>query len=222
MESDPRAYDDFLMRDLSVIRDLVQKSSSQCIVFKALHEAHDLCNLMDLFHPAKVIWVFRHYTDTINSNLARWPGGRNQLDDIMQNNSTGVWRALGMTEHTRSQVSALYRADINDETAQALFWYYRNQLFFDQNLQDDHRAYIISYEPTVTRPDLYITHLSKWLGIEPNSHMIAHLHTGSVRKKRPPEIEPDVAALCDDMMERLNDVWTRQMNAVGALPDGAQ
>ena len=51
-ETDPRAFEDYEMRPLSVIRNLVDQSPARVIVFKCLCELQDLRQLLDAFPSA--------------------------------------------------------------------------------------------------------------------------------------------------------------------------
>jgi hypothetical protein len=213
METDRRAFDHYEMRDISTIRRLVARSGSGRVVIKALLEAHRLAGLMEAFAPAKAIWIFRAYEDMVNSYMANWPGGRNQLDAIVRERTGGNWRANGMTDETLEIVRRHYRPEMNDASALAVFWHYRNQLYFDQGLDRDPRVMLLQYESMVTEPEEYVCGIAQFLGVRPTKAMIGIISPASVRKRPPPDIAPDVRALCEAMYRRLVAVWGRQRRA---------
>ncbi len=206
-ESDPRAFDNYVMRDVPVIRRLVETSPSRRVVVKALCEASDLTRLMDVFAPARAIWMFRHYDDMINSNMVAWPGGRNQIDAIVKDRASGDWRGKGMTDETHAIVREHYHPGMNDASALALFWYYRNQLFFDQGFDRHDRVMLMQYEALVTDPAKHVGGMTRFMDVACRPSMSTMISRGSIGKKFPPVIDDRIRALCDAMLARLDAVW---------------
>ncbi len=210
-ETDPRAFDQHMMRDEAVIRALIDNSAAPVTVLKALHEAHILGRLMATFAPAKAIWMFRSYDDAINSSLRRWPNWRNKIDALVRDRNAADWRGAGMTEETHRIVRQHYRPDIDDASATALFWYYRNQLLFDQGLDRDGRVLLVRYEDLVSDSGPYARRLTDALGIGLTPSMRRVAHTESLRKHAPPQIDSDIRALCERMLRALEEAHRRQI-----------
>ena len=206
-EFDSRAFDDYVMRNESVMHGLIDRSAAPIVVIKALHEAHDLQQLLAAFAPAKAIWMFRSFYDVINSSLHRWPGRgdgcRNKIDAIVRDRNSADWRGCGMTDETHRMVCEHYRPNIDDASAEALFWLYRNQLFFDQALDGDPRVRLASYERIVADDGSYGASLARFLGLDFTRSMQRVPHGESVHKHAPPEVEPEVEALCRQMQAAL-------------------
>jgi hypothetical protein len=210
-EDDKRAFDKYLMREPSVIHSLVTASRSPVIVVKALNEAHDLTGLLKEFAPAKAFWMIRHFEDAVNSLVKRWPGFRNMADELARDRNSGGWRGKGMTDETHRNLRQHYRREINDATANALFWYYRNQLFFDQRLAENSRVLPIRYENLVRAPEVEVDRIAAFLGIRSTDKMRRIPHAHSVRKDAPPEIDPGVKTLCESMYARLLAIPARAL-----------
>lgn len=239
-EFDPRAFDNYMMRPPAVIGHLIDAAPAPWVIVKALHEGHDLAGLLDRFRPAKAIWMFRGFDDMINSNMANWPGGRNQIEAIVaardstrdsardsapdsgldsgQGRARADWRGRGMTEATRATVRAHYHPAINDASALGLFWFYRNQLFFDQGFEADRRVLLMRYESLVEAPALEVDTVARFLGLRPTGPMRRLVVPGSVAKRPAPEIEPAVRRLCREMLARLDRV--HQAGHQAGQPDG--
>ncbi len=215
-EVDARAFDNYMLRPPAVIGGLIDASPAPWVIVKALHEGHDLAGMLDRFRPARAIWMFRGFDDMINSNMANWPGGRNQIEDIVaargraqgrdQDPDRAGWRGRGMTEATLATVKAHYRPALNDASALGLFWFYRNQLFFDQGFEADRRVALVRYESLVGAPAREVDTFARFLGLRPTEPMRRLITPGSVAKRPPPEIEPDVRRLCQEMLARLDAV----------------
>lgn len=231
-EFDPRAFDTYMMRPPAVIRGLIDASPAPWVVVKALHEGHDLAGLLDRYRPARAIWMFRGFDDMINSNMANWPGGRNQIEDIVaardpaQDSAQGRardldradWRGRGMTEATLATVRAHYRPAMNDASALGLFWFYRNQLFFDQGFEADRRVLLLRYESLVGEPARQVDGLARFLDLRPTEPMRRLIVPGSVAKRPPPDIDPDVRRLCQEMLARLDAAQGDPPRAQGDPP----
>jgi len=202
-EIDPRLYDTYMMRGDEVVASLLAASAFPVVVIKALHEPERVLTLMDRFAPARFIWMFRNTEDVVNSNMKSWPGGRNRLDDVVIDPANGFWRTHGMTADTLATLRAIYRPDMNDATAQGLFYWYRNKLFFDLGLADDSRTQIVDYDRMVADPGGDLPRIAAHAGTSLTDRMRAIPHPGSVKKRRPPDIAPEVMRLCTDIHARL-------------------
>lgn len=205
-EKDNRAFDEFAMREVKTISNLVDQSPAKCIVFKALLESGHVLELMSHFNDSKTIWLYRHYTNMINSYLVSWPGGRNRLDEIVQRPVEHIWQAKDMTQETLDLVRALYRPDLNDASALAIFWYYRNKLFFDQNLQNNPAVRLISYDHLLRDPELQIRKAAAFLNISETPAMSNVIARGPGRRRKSPDIEAPIRELCDGLLARLDGI----------------
>jgi hypothetical protein len=202
-ERDHRAFEKFIMRPPAVIHSLVERSNATVVVVKALHEADRIQKLMAEFAPAKALWMVRYYGDSVNSHLKRWPGTRNLIEKVVSDRNSAGWRTAGMTDETYRLVCELYRRELTPASAHALFWYYRNQLFFDQGLDRETDVMVVEYEELV-REQHYLDRIASFMGITPTDRMRRIAHRESVRKDAFPDIAPDVKALCDAMQARLS------------------
>lgn len=208
-ESDRRAFNRHQMREASVIRGLIRRSHARRIVIKALCEGDKISELLRLFAPANAIWMVRQYDDVINSSMKLWPGWRNHLDKIVLDRGAGAWRARGMTDETHALVRRHYHPDMNDASALALFWYYRNQVLFDQKLDDDPRLLTLRYESLVEDPEGYGALVARFVGLRFERSMVGFVFGDSVSKRPRPEIDPPIRSLCDEMLDRLTRLSQR-------------
>ncbi len=238
-EFDARAFDTYMMRPPAVIRGLIDASPAPWVIVKALHEGHDLTGLLDRYRPARAIWMYRGFDDMINSNMANWPGGRNRIEDIVAANAQGHaqgqdsprgqddareragWRGRGMTAATRATVRAHYRPAMNDASALGLFWFYRNQLFFDQGFESDRRVLLLRYDSLVGAPAREVDRLARFLDLKPTAPMRRLIVPGSVAKRPAPEIDPAVRRLCQAMLARLDAAIRQNGQPDGHQPDSA-
>jgi hypothetical protein len=205
-EIDARAFANYELRPVAVLRGLVDNSKARVVILKALLDGDRILDLLREFAPAKALWMVRSFYDCVNSNLRQWPGGRNMIDDLVANRDKAEWRGRGMTDETYGVVRDHYRPEMNNASAQALFWYYRNQLFFDQNLDRDPRVLALSYEDTVHRPDVVLKRIGSFLGISVTPQMETIGHAASIGKNARPDIDERIVGLCEVMQQRLKSV----------------
>jgi hypothetical protein len=205
-ESDVRAFNDYELRPVEVLRGLVTNSKARVVILKALLEGERILELLREFAPAKCLWVVRSFYDCVNSNLRRWPESRNFIEDLMMGRDKADWRGRGMTDETYALVRHHYRPDMSNASAHALFWYYRNQLFFDQQLDRDPRVLALSYEDTVHHPDIILKRIGSFLGISVTRQMQTICHAASIGKHTRPDIDEAIAGLCEAMQQRLKSV----------------
>jgi hypothetical protein len=207
-ETDPRGFDCYMMRPPDIIQNLINRSRSKIVVVKALHESHDLSGLMERFSPARVFWVFRDYEAVVNSSLQHWPGWRNKIESIVVDRTAGDWRGLGMTDVTHEMLRAVYRPDLTDASVTALFWCYRNQLYFDQKLDHDARVSTLFYDEAVRSPEAVVRRVALPLSIRPTARM-ERIARAQATPNLSLDIDPRIRELCIAMQRTLLDVHER-------------
>lgn len=211
-ERDRRAFDNYRMRELGVIRRLVAQSRAHTVVIKALCELDRLRELMAEFAPAKTVWVVRDYRDAVRSALNSFNNFTKQVSRIVEDRYVDDWRAGGMSETTHAILRRLWHADMNDVSAAALIWYFRNVLYFEQGLDRDPRVYLVVYEELVQDPQRECSAVFEFLDV-PYSHAITRgVFATSIRHAPLVGIEPAIAELCESLAERFAQVLSRSSN----------
>ncbi|MDP1864687.1 MAG: sulfotransferase [Thiobacillus sp.] len=201
-ETDPRAFDHYEMRDVTVIKQLVEKCPAPVFVIKALCELDRINLLMDTFQPAQTLWVVRDWRDSANSAIKSFGNFVPQWARLMKGDASD-WRGRGMSSATRTQLAELYRPDASEAEGAAIMWYYRNILFFEQ-LADDPRVRVVFYEALVQHPMREVAAVYTFLELPGFNTSIANrIYSRSVRHRSPPDIRPEVGALCDTLLARF-------------------
>ena len=202
-ERDERAFKDYEMRPLDVIHWLVDSSKAPHVVIKALCELQEVGLLLDEFDPAKVIWVVRDYQDVVNSHLALWSGMPDSIRKITEDRNSAGWRGRGMSDETHELVCKLYTPEMTNSSACALFWYLRNILFFEQQLDRDNRVVVVRYESMVTEPQDYLSKVMDFIGIEYSPWLSKNVFASSIRRRPAPDVDPVIQHLCEGLHERF-------------------
>jgi len=202
-ETDPRAFDDYSMRERAVIHQLAGRSRAPYFIIKALLELDQLRSLMDEFTPAKTVWILRNVNDTVNSATASFSDFSARLGRMQTDRMSDGWHGRGMSDETYAYIKSLYHPDINEASAAAMMWYYRNILFFEQGLDKDPRVLLTRYEKLVTQPQEEFARIFAFLGI-PYSPWVSHrVFASSIRSRPAPPIDAEIFALCRGLSERF-------------------
>jgi hypothetical protein len=202
-ESDARAYQDFELRPADALEPVIAASPGDSVVLKALCELQDLRTLLDRFASARAIWMLRDYRDVVNSHLALWTGMPESIAKIAADRDSAGWRGRGMSDRTHRIVRRLYHPGISNASACALFWYFRNRIFFEQALEQDPRVMVVRYENLVGRPEEEFGRLFGFLGLPYTPRLSKGVFRTSVSKRPAPEIEPPIQALCEGLSNRF-------------------
>lgn len=202
-ETDPRAFERYEMRDLAVIRALAQHCPAPLFVIKALCELDRIKPLMEIFVPAQTLWVVRDWRDSVHSAVKSFGNFVPQWARLAQGDSND-WRGRGMSPATRELLTALYRPDASEAEGAAIMWFYRNALFFEQQLGADPRVRVVFYEDLVQHPLREVAAVYSFLGLPGfNAGVAGRIHTRSVKHLSPSGIAPAVVSLCDELLGRF-------------------
>lgn len=201
-ETDPRAFVAYEMRPADTIASLHGRSRAPFFVIKALCEAQDIRHLLDAFAPARALWIVRDYADVANSMGKNFSSTATVMKRIRDDRQAGGWRSRGMSDDTYARVQALVRSDISEEAAAALQWYVRNVLYFELGLADDERVMLVYYEDLVTRPAAAFERICGFLGLRYSATLTSTVFASSVGKHAPPDMDPQIVALCEDLWSR--------------------
>jgi hypothetical protein len=202
-ETDPRAFERYEMRDLGVIRQLADTCPAPVFVIKALCELDRIRNLMDTLAPAKTLWVVRDWRDSANSAIKSFGNFVPQWKRLADGDAS-EWRGRGMSPATRELLAAMYHEDASEAEGAAIMWFYRNALFFEQQLAADRRVRAVFYEDLVKHPMREVAAVYEFLGLQGfNRRVAGRIHARSVKHRSPPDISPAVSTLCDELLARF-------------------
>lgn len=218
-ETDDRAFDNYEMRPRAVVRELMRRSRAPVFVVKSLCELDQVRSLMDDFGPARTLWIVRAFDDTVNSAVKSFGHFANQVHRLAKDKSAAGWRGRGMSDETQALLRRFDRPALDDASAAALMWYYRNVLLFEQGLDQDDRVLLVRYENLVRSPAEEIREVFGFLGLPDWSPRISrHVHPRSVGKSPQAAIDPDVRLVCEGLLARLDRVSALKADAPAARP----
>ena len=184
-------------QDYATVVGRLRRAPFELVVAKPLVESDRAVELMNAADPVKAIWMLRHYDGVARSNIHKF-GMDNPYRDLQPfcDDDPLDWRCRGATAETRETVSGLMSEGLSALDAAALFWWARNQLYFDQHLRDDERIRILRYERTCNRPTEVVEALSDYVGIALPLSSIASKVRPQPEVREVTDLHPEVERLC--------------------------
>jgi hypothetical protein len=175
----------------------IRRLPFEVVAAKPLVESASATELMDAAGKVKAVWMLRHYPEVARSNVSRF-GMDNPYRDLEPIRSRDAldWRYAGATEEVWETVTALLNRRLTPYDAAALFWWTRNQLYFDQRLWEDDRIRILRYERACNQPGEVIRSLSEHIGLALPLDSIAPRVRARPLHPETRELDPDVERLC--------------------------
>ena len=191
-----------------MIAERFRKDNAAMVVAKPIVESQNAIELLEFFKDAKAIWMFRNPNDVVRSNMKRF-GKDNGIKDLLPviRKEPGNWRSEKVTSETVKVLSSHFSETIRSEDAAALFWYCRNRLFFDQQLQDHPRVKLCLYDDLVTHPVNTMKDLYHFIGRSyPGKRLVREVNPYSVNKGKDIELTDEIRRVCDTLYKNLLDV----------------
>lgn len=187
-------------QEYSTVMGRIRRLPFEVVAAKPLVESASATALMDAAGAVKAVWMLRHYPGVARSNVSRF-GTDNPYRDLQPIRSRDAldWRYRGASEETWETVTALLNRRLTPFDAAALFWWTRNQLYFDQHLREDDRIRILRYERACNQPDQVIRSLSDHIGVALPLGSIAPRVRAQPFHPETGELDPDVERLCSKL-----------------------
>ena len=184
-------------QEYSTVMGRIRGLPFEVVAAKPLVESASATALMDAAGAVKAVWMIRRYPEVAQSNVNRF-GTDNPYRDLQPICSRDAtdWRYRGVTEEAWETVTALLNRRLTPFDAAALFWWTRNQLYFDQRLWEDDRIRILRYERACNQPDEVIRSLSDHIGLALPIDSIAPRVRARPLPAETTELDPEVDRLC--------------------------
>lgn len=200
----PDDPDRILWKPLQEVSVRMTRLPFELVVVKPLVESHRTIEILNSLPRAKAIWMLRHYLAVAKSDVARFgpSNGARNLSRLVAGN-TSDWRT-NCTAEVRKQVAILIESGLSPLDAAAVFWWARNQLYFDQRLSEDDRVRVLRYESLIDMPSECLRGISDFLGLSLTSRAMVN----AIREPRKltGELHPSVEDLCSSLLLRFSGV----------------
>jgi hypothetical protein len=204
--------DGIRLNPLPDVAAVLSRVPAPLVVMKPLVETQRVRTLLSYFPNAKALFMYRRYADVASSDLSKF-GPRNAIDNIrpIAAGDTHNWRSAGATPAVRGHVARFFSESMNPNDAAALFWFARNQLYYDLELAARDEVMLCRYEHLTTEPAAVMRRIYGFAGVTcPDLSHTRQVHSSSVSKGKRLELLPEVRALCEQLQERLDAQYELQ------------
>jgi len=201
------------LKPLDEVKRVIDQQRAPVAILKPLVETQNTLKLLDYFEDANAMWLYRHYKDVAASNLKNFgiDNGINNLRPIV-NNDAENWRSEHISPQVRAIVLEHFSETMKPHDAAALFWFVRNSLFFELNLDENPRILMCRYEDLVTDPADNIKKIYHFMGRDfPGRKILAEVKTTSVGKGKRVDLSPQIEQLCQELLEKIDAVYTQKV-----------
>lgn len=206
------AFNGYYLRADWIIEWLIRYTPAPIVSFGSILDSQFTNDLLLRFERAKAIWIYRRYEDVANS-CARMPWGYH-IKELVGWASQGKLKKLGargkgISPDTIRFFAKLYHEDISLEDAACLYWYMRNQLYFDLELHINPNVLLVQYEDSVLNKERGFQRIFNFLDFPYESAIIKHIFESSVNKHPLPAISPAIKEVCEILMNRLDAYYAQ-------------
>jgi hypothetical protein len=202
------------LNPLPSVKKAIDAKTASLIVIKPLVETQNALDLIEYFEDSKALWMYRHYKDVVVSHLTHFSlkNGITNLRAIVENKPHN-WRSENISQDIREIVLKYFSEDMDPYDAAALFWYVRNNFFFELNLDRNPKVIMCKYEDLVSNPVEVVVGIYDSLGHSfQEEKIVTQVYTTSMGTGRSIELSPEIDLLCRDMWNRLNEVYQTKTN----------
>lgn len=222
-EGDDRVMQDMRLREREVIADVLLKECRPLQVFKPINDSQYTTDFLTTYDNARAVWIYREYNDVVNSALDMWTAWQRQIilwirdhydDKETPTEAPDKTFAIYRERMTAETADALRRCagdDITDNEGAALLWYIRNQLYFDQKLENNSSVLLVKYEDMVTEPGRYIKRVFDFIGCAFKESYVQDVRTTSIAKAQPSALRQSIRDLCDGLQQQLDESYKNQL-----------
>ncbi len=210
-ENNALAFQDFELRDDPVLRALAASSPAPCQVFKPICDSQRADAVLDAFPASRGVWIYRHYGDVARSSVQKWGEHQREVVDAVAQGDLERWgwRTRGLPDQVVASIRAVHRPDLTAYEGALLFWWLRNSFFFSLGLEQHSRMLLVKYEDLASEPSRCFPEVFAHIGATFEPRFVDRVHSGSVRGELAEAASPEIVALCDQLLERL-DARARQ------------
>ena len=201
------AFNGYYLRGDRIIEWLIRRTPALIISFGSILDSQFTNDLLLQFKGAKAIWVYRRYEDVANSCVRKGWGDHQKA--LIQWVARGELERLGargknISNDTMQLFDRLFYEDLSNADAACLYWYMRNQLYFDLELHINPQVLLVQYEDAVLNKEKAFQRIFDFLGFPYESVIIKDVFESSVGKHPLPDINPAIKEVCDTLKNRLD------------------
>lgn len=207
---DSKAFLDFRIRGLGVMRRAIDDSHYRFPCFKIIADSHVLPAFLRGMPDAKVLWMYREPYGNAASRLKKFGQATAAIRAVCEGRPGGGWFAEGISKPVLRRLQELDRRYFSDFDYACLVWWVRNGLYFELGLDSVLNVRLLRYETLAIDPEDTLRAVYGWLRMPWSASSMRFVHARSLHKPNLPAVDPQVATLCDELIQRLDAVHARQ------------
>ncbi|NTU80902.1 MAG: sulfotransferase domain-containing protein [Chloroflexales bacterium] len=203
------------LNPIEEVKRTLERDRAPLLVLKPLVESQNILRLIGHFDDARVVWMYRNYRDVAASYVQKWGPGHSTRDlRAIIERSPQNWRSESVSAEVEQFVRAHFAEDMDSYDASALYWFARNSLFFELQLEREPRVMICKYEALVHEPVAVMRGMYDFIGREfPGARIASAVHTAAANKGKSVTLAAPIEQRCADLLGRLDRVWQEQGRA---------
>lgn len=196
------------LNPLPKVKAVLDKDRAPLIILKPLVESQNTLQLLDYFEGSKALWLYRDYKAVALSHVRKW-GNYNSINDLkaIVEARPNNWRYENVSAELRNIVLQYFVEDMDPYDASALYWFVRNSLFFELNLDKNPKVFICRYEDLVFNPIKVMKNVYKFLDHDfPGSQITKEVTSKAVQRGKHVVLSSGIDCLCRQLLEKLDKV----------------
>jgi hypothetical protein len=209
-ENDRSAFRQYRLRDERTVGDIVNASRHRLVLFKPLCDSGRIAAVMDrlpVVAQSRAIWAWRDVDDRARSAVAKFgDANRRALEMIASETGGTSWQAVGLSESSVALIKEFDYSTMGPHEAACLFWYVRNKMLFEQNLDQRPDFRVSSYTNLVSDPETTIRAVCDFVGLSWSAVMTAGIEPRTPRDRDPLPVSSRIRDLCEELTEQLERV----------------
>jgi hypothetical protein len=190
---------------------VINRVAAPLVVAKALVETQNVRKLLDYFPFSKALFMYRRrYADVACSDMEKF-GARNGVYNLtpIAAGDPHNWRSEGASRSVQELAARLWSQEMNPNDAAVLFWYARNQLFFDLDLANHPAVMLCQYEYLTQHPAAFMRRIYDFVRVDPPDVLKTTAEVRPPREESALELSPEVRLLCEQLQARLDAHFQR-------------
>jgi hypothetical protein len=194
---------------LPEVAKAISRDRAPLIVMKPLVESQNVLHMLGFFSDSRALWMFRNFRDVASSNIVKF-GQENGIDDLrpIYLGDKSNWRSDNVSDSTRDKVRKYFSEKMDPYDAAALFWYTRNVVFFEQELDKNDKVILCKYEDLVKEPSRTMRYIYNQIGVKfPGERIVGQVHMQSIGKGKSVLLSEEIKELCKELYDRLEQAY---------------
>lgn len=197
---------------------IMTQERAPLIIAKPLVESQNIVKLLNYFPQSKAIWIYRNYQAVASSNIKKFgfESALKNLRPLLNGSANSYWATQGASTSTAQLVRKYFSETMLPHDAAALFWYMRNVLFFELQLDTNPNVFLCKYEDIVAQPGKVMRNIYRFLEENyPGDNLIKQVRNQSHDLARRVEISKDIEKVCLDLLQKLDQTYEASITATG-------